>query len=75
LQAFSHTLRRLIFTDKRIGAIGEWGILTGVQMADEDYDQRSRAGHSELFKNRTGCAGEQAPIHQKHVCAAAWCLS
>ena len=32
-QALGHTLRRLILTDKRVGARGECGLLTGVQSA------------------------------------------
>ncbi|HEY5156703.1 MAG TPA: hypothetical protein VII93_01900 [Anaerolineales bacterium] len=33
-QAFCHTLRRLTFTDERIRAGGECGLLPGVQMSD-----------------------------------------
>jgi hypothetical protein len=33
-------------------------LLTGAQMADEDYDQRGRAGLSEFFNSRTRRAGE-----------------
>jgi hypothetical protein len=57
-QAFGHTLRRLIFADERVGAGGECGLLTGVQMADEDDDQRGRAGFPKFFKSHTRRAGE-----------------
>jgi hypothetical protein len=48
-QTFGQALGHLTFTDKRIGPSGECSLMTGVQMADENYDQRSRAGFSELF--------------------------
>src|SRR5512140_2828583 len=48
LQAFGHTFRGLSLTDKCIRPGGECGLLTGVQMTDEDDDQRRRAGLSEL---------------------------
>jgi len=57
-QAFCHTLWRLALTDKCIRAGGECGLLTGVQMADEDNDQRGRAGLSESVKSRSRCVGE-----------------
>src|SRR5512135_3300338 len=41
-QALRHTLGRFPFTDKRIRARREGGLLTGVQMADKNNDQRSR---------------------------------
>jgi hypothetical protein len=53
-QTFGHTLRGLPFTDKCIGASGECGLLTGVQVADEDDDQRDRAYSSKFFKGRSG---------------------
>jgi hypothetical protein len=70
VQTFRPALRRLTFTDKRIGVSGEDGLLTGSQMADEDNDQRGRAGLSKFFKSRTRRAGEQIPIHQQHICGA-----
>jgi hypothetical protein len=51
-QSFGHAFRRLTFTDKRIGASGQGGLMTGVQMADEDNDQRSRAGRSKFVQSR-----------------------
>lgn len=50
-QAFGHTIRRLCFTDKRIDAGGEYNLLTGVQMADNNNDQRCRASLSEFLKS------------------------
>ena len=50
-QAFGHTLGRFTFTDKRIGARREGGLLTGVQMADENNDQRSRTGLAEFIQS------------------------
>ena len=52
-QMFGHTLRSLTFADKCIGAGGECGLLTGVQVADEDNDQHGRAGIPEFFKSST----------------------
>ncbi len=66
-QAVGHTLRRFTFTDKRIGTGRECGLLTGVQMADEDNDQRGRAGFSEFSQSLSGGAGKQIPIHQQHI--------
>jgi hypothetical protein len=37
-QAFGHTFGRFTFADKRIGAGRKSGLLTGVQMADENDD-------------------------------------
>jgi hypothetical protein len=74
-QAFGHTLGRLTFTDKRIGASREGGLLTGVQMADEDNDQRGRTGRPEFIQSRTRRgAGEQIPINQQHIGTTDWCL-
>jgi hypothetical protein len=51
-QAFGHTLGHFTFTNKCIGAGRESGLLTGVQMADEDNDQRGRAGPSEFIQRK-----------------------
>lgn len=39
-QAFGHTFGRLAFIDKRICASRKRGLLTGVQLANENNDQR-----------------------------------
>jgi len=44
--------RHLAFTDKRIGAGGEYGLLTDVQMAGEDKDQCGQAGRAKFFNSR-----------------------
>jgi len=48
-QTFGHTLRGFTFTDKRIRARGEGSLPAGVQMADKNYDQRSRTGFAECL--------------------------
>jgi hypothetical protein len=50
LQPFGHTIGRFRFTDKRIRAGRKCGLLTGVQMADKDNDQRGRTGSAEFIQ-------------------------
>ena len=59
-QAFGHTLRRLTLTDKCIRAGGKCGLLTGIQMADEDNDQRGRAGLAEFIQGRSRRLGSRS---------------
>ena len=53
-QVFGHTPRRLNFTDKRIRAGRESGLMAGVLVADEHDHQAGWAGLSEFIKSRTG---------------------
>src|ERR1051325_1803094 len=63
-QAFSHTLRRITFTNKRVSAGRECSLLTGVQMADKNNDQRNRTGSAEFIQSCSGRnAGKQIPIN------------
>ena len=55
-QAFSYTIRHLTFTNKGVGSDGESGLLAGVQLADENYDDRVWADCPQL---RQGIAGIQ----------------
>src|SRR5690348_8372911 len=62
-QTFGHSLGRFTFTDKRICARGKGSLLTGVQVADENNDQRGWAGAAELIQSSAGGrTGEQSPI-------------
>ena len=47
-QAFRYTVRHLTFTNKGVGADGESGLLAGVQLADENYDDGVWAGCPQL---------------------------
>jgi len=57
-QAFHHTVGCLTFADKGIGPGGERRLLTGIQMADEDNDDRGRAGHAQFGQIRAGPISE-----------------
>ena len=50
---FGHPIGHFTFTDKRVGASGESGLLTGVQMADKDNDQCLRASLAEFAQRRS----------------------
>ncbi len=52
-QVFGHTLRDFTFADNQISAGRQRSLLTGVQKADEDYDQRGRAGLAEFCQSRS----------------------
>src|ERR1051325_2811711 len=63
-QAFSHALRRFTFTNKRVSAGRECSLLTGVQMAHKNNDQRNRTGSAEFIQSCSGRnAGKQIPIN------------
>jgi hypothetical protein len=47
-QAFSHPIGHLAFADKGIGPGRERGLLAGIQMADQDNDDRGWAGQPQF---------------------------